>query len=128
MSSDINRRTTDIVGLDLMGSAERLRDLSRKADMLKARSEYLEATRKSELAKLRESERARLKREGERATEARLDDLARASTLYAAHLEALKASREAQADAWAEYVSLKEALDVGKRQLSLEQTLINLAR
>lgn len=118
----LNVRTSHMVGLDLMGSAEQLRSLSREADMARAQADHLEHIRKVRLAEIRESERARLAREGVKVTEARLDDLARASKLYQTHLDAILYARESAAEKWGEYSSLKAALDVACRQLSYLQT------
>lgn len=125
--SDLNDRTSALVGFDLAAMVERVRDLSRDSDRCRAAAEHMEHLRKVVLAEAMLEARQRADREGRKITADVADAEARTSVAYRNHLDALRHARDQQADAYAQYSAGKAALDLALRQLSFAQTEAKLS-
>lgn len=99
------------LGVDLLDLIEEVRMASVQYARRRASVEYLDDMRKVLLAELMENERARLEAAGEKVTESRLDNAARASASYKNFLEMQRNEKSHMAEDEARYFALRNRLE-----------------
>jgi hypothetical protein len=117
--STLNARTQAIAGVDMDELIEAVRVASIAYGKQRARVEYMEDFRKAKLYSILEERRHEIEAAGMKATEARLESMARASSEYRDFLKKQYDEKVALVTLEADYYALRNRLDAIQEQLKL---------
>ena len=115
--TELVERIQHITGVDPYELIERVRVLSMEYGKQKAKVEYLTETRKTRLFSIVEDIRQEMEKEGKKASEAKLESMARASEGYWNHQKTTYAEDLKLVSMEAEYFAARNQLDLLQKMI-----------